>query len=434
MRVSNIVLILCLSTSVFSQDSKFSAQDAIRLALEQNLSIQLAQTNVDIASINNNWGNAGALPIITANIANTEALSNIDQKLSSGSEIQRSNVANNTLNSNIGVSWRIYNGYKIKATKERFTTIEQIGEIAFKQQIDQVIYDVLNSYYNIVRLNKQIASISAIIDLSKERLKIAETRFNVGSGAKTDMLQAKIDLNAQEINLQNIQKQVQNSIAIINTLLKREPSSSFEASEVQFSIPTIDYKSMSEKIESQNHDILIAEKERSLLINERKIINAQRIPTATLNSNTFLNRSQASAGLFLINQSYGPNIGLTFGIPIFNGNIYKTQLKVNAVMQKQKGIEVNSIKNDLKRDLLIAYQEYQNAVADAKIEETNVTYAEENNMISTERFKKLQSNSIELRQAQLSLSEAQDRYINAQYRAQVAAYTLKFITGEISKF
>ena len=165
-----------------------------------------------------------------------------------------------------------------------------------------------------------------------------------------------------------------------------------------------------------------------------EIINSQRNPTATINSNTYLNRSQASAGLFLINQSYGPNIGLSFGIPIFNGNIYKTQLKVNSVMQKQKSIEINALKNDLRRDMLIAYQEYQNAVADAKIEETNVTYAEENNMISTERFKKLQSNSIELRQAQLSLSEAQDRYINAQYRAQVAAYTLKFITGEISKF
>jgi outer membrane protein TolC len=67
------------------------------------------------------------------------------------------------------------------------------------------------------------------------------------------------------------------------------------------------------------------------------------------------------------------------------------------------------------------------------LEEANVKLAEENNMIATERFKKLQSNSIELRQAQLSLIQAQDRYIEAQYRAQLGAMTLKFLAGEITK-
>ena len=57
-----------------------------------------------------------------------------------------------------------------------------------------------------------------IIDLSKERLKIAETRFNVGSGTKTDMLQAKIDLNTQETNLLEIQKQINDFVSHFGTL------------------------------------------------------------------------------------------------------------------------------------------------------------------------------------------------------------------------
>jgi hypothetical protein len=46
-------------------------------------------------------------------------------------------------------------------------------------------------------------------------------------------------------------------------------------------------------------------------------------------------------------------------------------------------------------------------------------------------FKKLQSNSIELRQAQESLSQAQDRFINARFRAKVAATTIQLIAGEV---
>ena len=120
-------------------------------------------------------------------------------------------------------------------------------------------------------------------------------------------------------------------------------------------------------------------------------------------------------------------------MPIFNGNANKTQLKANSIQEKRQDLQIEQLKNSLQRDLLIAYQDYQNAIAITKIEENNVKLAEENNMISTERFRKLVSNSIELRQAQLSLIEAENRYINAQFLAQVAVNRLHFLTGEINK-
>lgn len=434
MRSRLVVISICICSSAFSQDSSFSSKDAVNLALKQNLEIQIAQTDLEIADINNNWGNAGKWPLITANMNNTEAISNINQKLTNGTTITRNNVANSNFNANLAISWRIFNGLRVKSTKERFETIEKMGAIALKQQIDQISFDVLNIYNNLIRLKKQIIATSAIIDLSKERLKIAETRFNVGSGAKTDMLQARIDLNAQEVNLENINKQVANTKAMINTILKRKADAPFYAKDEQFVIPTINYANIVEKLEKQNYQLLMAEQQKLNILIDKKIINSQRLPTATLSTLTNLNRSKAGAGFFLTNQTLGPNLGLGIGIPIFNGNINKTQLKVNTIQQKQQDLQIELIKSQLQRDLLIAFQEYENAISVSKIEEKNVKFAEENNMISTERFKKLQSNSIELRQAQLSLIEAQDRFINAQYRAQVAAYTLQFITGEISKF
>jgi len=433
MRFSFVVIFSLLSHGLLSQDSLFSAKDAVNLALQQNLEIQIAQSDLEIATINNNWGNAGKWPLITANVSNTEALSNINQKLSNGSSIVRNNVSNNNFNTNVAISWRVFNGLRVRSTKERFESIEKMGSIALQQQIDQVVFDVLNIYNNIIRLKKQLSATTAIIDLSKERLKIAETRFNVGSGAKTDMLQAKIDLNAQEVNLQNIYKQLDNTRAGINTMLKRKPDDLFIAKDDQFIIPVINYANVVEKLEKQNYQLLLAEQEKINILIDKKIINSQRMPTATLSSVTNLTKTKAGAGFFLTNQTFGPNLGIGIGIPIFNGNINKTQLKVNGVQQKQQSLQTELLKSSLQRDLLIAFQEYQNANSVSKIEETNVKFAEENNMISTERFRKLQSNSIELRQAQLSLIEAQDRFINAQYRAQVAGYTLLYLIGEISK-
>jgi outer membrane protein TolC len=433
MKFRSLFFSFFLIGSTLGQDSSFSLKQAVEMALQQNLDIQIAGSELEIAKINNNWGNAGALPSINLNVSNTEANSNINQKLSNGNSIVRNNVSNNALNSNLGISWRIFNGMRIRTTKERFETLERIGVIAVQQQIDQVIFEVMTTYYNLVRLNKQVEATKAIINLSLERLKIAETRFNVGSGNKTDMLQASIDLNAQKVNLENINNQIVDTKAALNVLLKKPADAVFHPTDQQFSIPEIALSTLSGKMESQNPQLLIAQQEKMNLMNDRKIINSQRLPTLTFNTNTVLNKTKSTAGLFLVNQNFGPTVGLAMGIPIFNGGINKTQLKVNTIQQKRQVLQTEQLKASLQQNLLTAFNDYQNARSIAKIEEQNVKLAEENNFISTERFRKLQSNSIELRQAQLSLIEAQNRYIFAQFNAQLAATTLQFITGEMSK-
>jgi outer membrane protein TolC len=198
-----------------------------------------------------------------------------------------------------------------------------------------------------------------------------------------------------------------------------------------FQIPVLDYDLAISKIDSQNIGLLIAERERALLVEDRRIINSQRLPVLSLNSTTSYNRTKATGGFFLTNQTYGPNIGLGLGIPIYNSNVFKTQLKVNEVQQKQQKLQVELLRTQLQRDVYIAFQEFQNAAHVAEVERVNVKIAEENNYISTERFKKLQGNTIELRQAQLSLIEAQDRYINALFREKLAATAIQLILGEV---
>ncbi|MFN5421677.1 MAG: TolC family protein [bacterium] len=434
MKVKVFALALLLSGALNAQDSLFTLKQAVDIALHQNLEIQIASSDLEIAKINNNWGNAGGLPTITGNISNTDAVSNIDQKLANGSNIQRNNVSNSNFNANVGISWRVFNGQRVKATKERFESLEKMGAIALNQQIDQIVFDVISTYYNLIRLNKQTLATKAMIALSEDRLKIAQTRLDVGSAAKTDMLQASIDLNAQLVNLKEITNQISDTKALINTILKRAVNEPFIASEDQFQIPDLNYQAIVEKIEKQNPQLLVAQQEKLNLLTERKIINSQRIPSLTLNSNTTLNRSRSKAGFFLTNQTFGPNIGVGVGIPIFAGNVTKTELKVNSVQQKRQDLQIDQIRTAILRDLYIAYQDYEYSLSLINVEEKNIKLAEENNMIATERFKKLQTNSIELRQAQLSLIEAQDRLIQAQYRAQLSAMTLKFLSGEITRF
>ena len=414
------------------QDSTvLNAQEAVRIALEKNLNIKIVQEDLTIAKINNTWGNAGRWPTITAFIQNTEALTNLDQQLSNGTNIKRNGVTNNILNGNLTAQWRIYNGQRVVASKRRFEELEKIGQINVEAQMQQISFDVLITYYNIVRLNQQVKAFSGIIALAEERLKIAQTRFEVGSAAKTDMLQSAIDLNGQQNSLVDIKRQIQNNKAILNTLLLRPANQELTVADSVFTIPVMSYEEEIAKIDTQNLNLLRIQRERALLVEDRRIINSQRLPIFSVNSVTNFNRNKSSAGLFLVNSSYGPNIGVSLAVPIYNSNIFKTQLRVNEVQQKQQYMQQELLKTQVERDLLIAFQEYQTAIRIAEMEQKNVKNAEENNFIATERFKKLQGNTIELRQAQLSLIEAQDRYINAVFRSKIAALSIDLLTGEV---
>lgn len=413
------------------QDSVFSAREAVDMALQQNLGIQIAMSELDIARINNNWGNAGKWPVVTGGIGNSEALTNLNQQLSNGNEIKRNGVTNNILTANVSANWRIYNGMRIRATKERFDALEKMSELQLKQEINTLTMEVLMGYFNLVRLNMQARATRAIIDLSLEREKIAETRFNVGSAGKTDLLQASIDLNSQQVNLANLRQQIRVGKSNLNTLMRRNPEDPLMIQDTAFTIPTLSVDEYKTKAMSQNLQLLMAQRERALLLQERRIINAQRLPVLTLSSVTSFNRNKATGGFFLTNQTYGPNVGLNLAIPIFNGNITRTQLKTQDIRLQQQNLQTEELKTLIRRDLQIAYDEYMNALEVSTMEQKNVGLARENNFISTERFKKLQSNSIELRQAQLSLIEAQDRYITAAFRAKLASVNLQWLSGEI---
>jgi outer membrane protein len=418
-------------SEIKGQDSVFSARESVDLALQQNLGIQIAMSEVDIARINNNWGNAGKWPTVTAGIGNTEALTNLNQQLSNGSEIKRNGVTNNILTANLSTNWRIYNGMRIRATKERFEALEKMSELQLKQEINTLTLEVLQSYFNLVRLNMQARATKAIIDLSLEREKIAETRFNVGSAGKTDLLQASIDLNSQQVNLANLYQQIRVGKSNLNTLMRRNPDDHLVITDTSFIIPTLSIETYRDKSLSQNFQLLMAQRERAVLLEDKRIINAQRLPVLSLSSNTSFNRNKATGGFFLTNQTYGPNIGLNLSIPIFNGNITRTQLKTQEIRLRQQNLQTEELKTLIRRDLQIAFDEYKNAMEVSAVEQKNVSLARENNFISTERFKKLQSNSIELRQAQLSLIEAQDRYITAAFRAKLASVNLQWLSGEI---
>ncbi|MCU0396237.1 MAG: TolC family protein, partial [Chitinophagaceae bacterium] len=229
--------------------------------------------------------------------------------------------------------------------------------------------------------------------------------------------------------------QTENNIAqgkvAINNLLSREPTLAFLTSDSLTQVAFQNRESVLAAIDTLNPALLMARSQLYVLAQQRREINAQRLPTLSLSAGAALNNSNNAAGFTLRNTTYGPNAGIQLAVPIFQGNVIKQNLRVNEVLQKTQAVQIDIIKNDLMSALANAYNNFNNAQRQYDLEVKNLEVVQENNFIAMERFRRASITAIELRQVQINLVESQVRLINAQYAMKQAEADVLLIMGKL---
>ncbi|RXK58383.1 TolC family protein [Lacibacter luteus] len=426
--------ILLISSIAYTQASTtLTIDEAIKIAVEKNFDVEIERNAQQIGAINNNWGTAGLLPTISATSTIGIASNNLEQRLSNGTTIKRNGALLRNLNAGFAVSWRVFDGMRMFATKRRLEELEKIGELSFRSQVNTTVFNVIAAYYQIVQLNQQKKALQATIKFFEERKQIAESRFTIGTAPKTDFLQAEVDLNQQKGNLLTIENSIRIAKADFNNLLARKPETVFEVLDVIEPDAGLTFAGLVTKSESDNYDLLLAQSNLSVLVQQKREIIAQRLPSVTLNGNFNLSQSRNDAGFTLFNRNLGPSGNIGIAVPIFQGGNIKRQEQVADINIKNQQVIIDRLKNQVYTNLLNAYSNFQNALNLVKLEKSTLSLIEENNMISTERFRKLAITSLELRQVQIDYINGQTRYINSLYMAKLAEAEMKLLAGDLNK-
>ncbi len=418
--------------SGFTQDTLLTVEDAVKYAIEHNYEVAISRNNIEIGKINNNWANAGAIPVVSATANKATGINNLQQKLSNGTVTNKNGTTTNNFNAGVAVNWRVFDGLKMFATKRRLEELERGGEYAFKKSLNETVYNVISSYYSVVTLNEQIKSTIEQISLYRDRYDLAQRRFEIGTGAKYEVIEAQVDLNEQN----SILLSLQNSLAVAKTsfvnIIGKVPDTSYRIVDtiVINELPAM--ADAQDKIDKQNPDILLANSDLAVLFETRKEINAGRFPIVTLNGFYNFARNSNGAGFTLFNQTYGPSGSVGVAIPLFNGGLVKKQVAVTDIQIKNQNIIIEEAKKNLQTSLVNAYINYHNSLKLVELEKSNLVLAEENIVIANERYKKLNITSVELRQIQISYSDAKNRLYNALYQAKLAEAQVALLTGDIA--
>jgi outer membrane protein len=426
-------LIFCV-TDLHAQEL-LTPEEAIATALQNNYEIRLSRNDSIISAIDYSYANAAFLPRLNGNGGVILNNNNQKQKLADGSDRKANGIKSTNLNASIALNWVLFDGFKMFATRDKLKEYLLLGDLIIKNQIIDIVAQVIDTYYNIVRQKQQLKAVEEQMTLNRERLKLAEIKLEVGLGIKPDVLQAKLDLNAQIATQLNQQTLIAQLKIALNRLMAVDKGVDYE---VLDSIPidtTLTLDRIKTNIADSSPALLLTRKNidiADLTLRERR---AERLPTVSFNSaynfsqtnnNTVINSFSP-----LYNLNKGFNYGLTATIPIFNNFTARRNIRVAQADIDFRRLTLESQLSQINTNIENTFRTYQLQRQELSLEETNIGLAKENVFIAYERYKQGVTTFIELREAQKSLEDAYNRLIAARYNTKVAETELLRLRGDL---
>lgn len=429
------IFILCALNS--PAQKLLSLDEAIASALKNNYDILLSKNDSLVAALDYSFRNAVFYPRLNATAGTNWNTNNARQTLADGTKREQKNLKSNNINAALNLNWTLFDGLKMFATRDKAEELIKLGELGIKNQVINTVATVINTYYNIVRQKQLLEAIEEQMSLSQERVKLAQYKLDIGVGAKPDVLQSKVDHNAQKA----LQLDQQATIAQLKEQLNQVMNvKNAPAYDVADSIPIDTQLSLGDiqaGIGTGNPSLQITKKNidiAGLTLKERK---AERWPTLSFNSvyNFTRTNNQTVINPFspLFNQSRGLNYGFTAAIPIFNNHTVKRQIQQAELDIRYQQLVFDNQQSQLNLAVINAFLEYEQQKKALALEEENILLARENVSIVFQVYKLNSNTLIQLKEAEKSLQDAYTRLITARYNTKVAETELLRLKGDLVK-
>ncbi|MEO7531014.1 MAG: TolC family protein [Sediminibacterium sp.] len=431
--MKKIAVLFLLSTSIagFSQQKTLTLAEAVNTALKNSYDIQLAKNSLNVADINNDIGVAGGLPIVNGTASDNEQITSINQKYADATrDTKRPNVSSNNLAVGVTGSILIFNGYRVVATKKRLEELALQNQEILKAQIQNTVAAVMTKYYDIVRQQSLLKTIFQSIDVSKKRLDILNIRKDVGLANAADTYQAQLDLNALIQSQQTQQLIIDQAKTDLLNLVFIKADTKITVNDTIIIDRQLNIDSIRNNL-SKNPLVIAAD--RQVHINEliERETAALRVPSLRGNAGYNFTSNKSAAGFTLLNQSYGPFIGIGLTVPIYNGGIFKRQQQVAAINTKNAMLQRDNIVLDNETGMVRTYQSFTNSLAQLETEQKNYALSLQLLDLVLQKFQLGNATIIDVKLAQQTFENEGYRLVNLNYSAKIAEIELKRLATQL---
>ncbi len=424
-------LMIVILPAIVQAQQPFSLQNAVDTALRNNFDIRIARNNLEMAKISNSFGVAGGLPSISASATDNISLTRTNQLFADGSESIVHDQRENAINAGLSGTLVLFNGFRVVAAREKLELMQHQSELQLNLQIQNVMADVMISYFDVIRQQNYLKTIQHLLGVSEQKLEIVNVRNKVGMADAADILQAVSDVNSarQQLLLQELA--VRQAKADLLLMLGVKNPFPFEVTGSIEVDSTLRLESILNRL-AINPQYLSAEQQ--VLINEQlfREVSAQRYPSVKLNAGYDFYQADINKGNLLMNRFYGPGAGISVQVPVFNGFIYKSQKDIAKIRIDNALLEKESLANSLNTQALKTYLSYSTIIDQLKVQEGNYNLAEQLVEVIMQKFNLGQATILDVKAAQSSYENAAYLLYNLKFSAKAAEIGLKQLTYSLT--
>ena len=436
MRKLVTAIIMCCAAGSLSAQQHYTLKSCLETGLEKNYSIRMVRNEEQISKNNVTLGNAGYLPTLdlsagfSGNVNDTET-----ETRSTGEKTKTSGVFDKTLNAGLNLNWTIFDGFKIQANYARLKELEQQGETQTRIAIEDFIAELTAEYYNYIQQEIRLKNFRYAMSLSKERLRIVEERYIVGNFSRLDLQQARVDYNADRAQHMKQQEAVKTSRIRLNELMANEDMSHpITVNDSIIDLNTLlSFDELWQSTLNNNASLLKSEQNKTLAALDMKAIKSRNYPYLRLNAGYGYTLNKYEVSATSRRDNLGLNFGVTLGFNLFGGN-RRREIKNARIAIENAQLQQDDLRQALKADLSNLWQAYQNNIEMLKLERENLIAAVENHEIASERYMLGNLSGIEMREAQKSLLDAEERILTAEYDTKMCEISLLQLSGKITKY
>jgi outer membrane protein TolC len=436
MRKYIIATIVCCATTNVLAQQHYTLKSCLEIGLEKNYSLRIVRNEEQISKNNATIANAGYLPTLdlsagfSGNVNDTET-----ETRSTGEKAKTTGVFDKTLNAGLNLNWTLFDGFKIQANYARLKELEQQGETLTRIAIEDFIANLTAEYYNYIQQQIRLKNFHYAMSLSKERLRIVEERYIVGNFSRLDLQQARVDYNADRAQYMKQQESVKTSLIRLNELMANEDmTESVTVNDSIIDLNTIlTFDELWQSTLKSNASLLKSEQNKKLASLEMKAVKSRNYPYLKLNAGYGYTLNKYEISSTSRRDNLGFNFGVTMGFNLFDGN-RRREIKNARIAIENANLQQDDMRQSLRADLSNLWQAYQNNLEMLKLERENLIAAVENHEIASERYMLGNLSGIEMREAQKSLLDAEERILASEYDTKMCEISLLQLSGKITQY
>lgn len=427
---------ICLSVPTVKAQQIYTLKSCLEDGLQNNYSLRITHNEEQISKNNATLGNAGYLPTLDLSAGYKGTVDNTEAKSrETGETTRNTGVFDQTLNVGLNLNWTIFDGFNISTNYKILKELESQGETNTRIAVEDFIANLTSEYYNYIQQKIRLKNFRYAVSLSKERLRIVEERYHIGSFSRLDYQQAKVDFNADSAQYMKQQELLHSSRIQLNELMANEKVDQpiYVKDSVIDVHDNLVFDGLWEATLTTNASLLKAEQNTMLAQLDYKKINSRNYPYLKLNTGYGYTFNKYDVNATSQRGDLGFNAGLTVGFNIFDGN--RKREKRNASLAiKNTRLERQGLELGLRSDLSNLWQAYRNNLQLLKLERQNLVAAKENHEIAMERYMLGNLSGIEMREAQKSLLDAEERILSAEFNTKLCEISLLQISGKVTKY